>query len=116
MYCQGCGNQIVSGATYCSQCGRPVAPQASTNYYPAGAPVTTSGLAIGALIMALIFPIVGLIMGYLARKEINNSQGRLEGQGLATASIVIGWIFTILGIFFIAIFITTLAMSSSYYW
>jgi hypothetical protein len=52
----------------------------------------TSTLAIVALIVSFFAPIVRLILGYVARKEVDNSGGRLSGRGLATAAIVINWL------------------------
>lgn len=66
--------------------------------------------------MSLVFPIVGLIMGYLAKKEVRNSQGRLSGDGLATAAIVIGWIFTVIGALLIIIGVAALISASSLYY
>ena len=60
----------------------------------------TSSKAVAALVISLIalvtgalpVGIVGLILGYSARDEIHASNGTLDGDGLATAGIVIGWI------------------------
>lgn len=118
MYCPGCGNQIAMGATYCSQCGRPAMPSGASEgqRFQQAVAQTSSGLAIGALIMSLVFPVVGLIMGYLAKKEIRNANGRLSGDGLATAAIVIGWIFTIFGAILIVIGIGALISTANYYY
>lgn len=112
MFCQGCGTELALTATFCSQCGRPkpgsaaavreVAPQQPPvqQYQSVQAP-ETSGLAIGALIAALFIPILGLILGYVARNDIRSTNPPKGGDGLATAAIVIGWIFTIIGGFFL---------------
>jgi hypothetical protein len=42
--------------------------------------------------LALIGPILGVIFGNAALKEIRNSNGSLGGQGLAQAGVIIGWI------------------------
>ena len=102
MFCQGCGTELAQIATFCSQCGRPKPGTTATHqpsmpqYQPMQAPVT-SGLAIGALVAALFIPLLGLILGYVARNDIRSSNPPKGGDGLATAAIVIGWIFTILG-------------------
>lgn len=67
---------------------------------PAPATPPTSGMAIGSLIASIagfiIVPvlggIVGLILGYIAKKQIRESEGTLAGAGLATAGIIMGWI------------------------
>jgi hypothetical protein len=57
----------------------------------------TSGLAIGAFVAALFIPILGLILGYVARSDIRSSNPPKGGDGMATAAIVIGWIFSVIG-------------------
>jgi hypothetical protein len=113
MFCQGCGTEFAPGATFCSQCGRPkpgsgneAAPQPmpTTQYQMMQAP-QSSGLAVGALVAAIFIPILGLILGYVARNDIRSSNPPKGGDGLATAAIVIGWIFTILGFFSLIFFI-----------
>jgi hypothetical protein len=56
----------------------------------------TSGKAIASLVFSIlgsgIFSIVGLILGYQAKREIDESGGRITGRGLALAGIIIGWI------------------------
>jgi len=69
----------------------------------------TSGLAIGSLVASIlgltfvptIGCIVGLILGYMAKRQIAESQGTMGGDGLAKAGIIIGWVgvgLTVLGI------------------
>lgn len=68
-----------------------------------------SGLAIGSLIASIlgltalptIGSIVGLILGYMARRQIEESMGRMGGEGMAKAGIIIGWVgvgLTVLGV------------------
>jgi len=42
--------------------------------------------------MYWIGSILAICLGYAARREIRNNPGRIEGQGMATAGIVLGWI------------------------
>jgi len=74
-----------------------------------------SGLAIGSLIASIlgltfvptIGSIVGVILGYMARRQIEESGGAVGGEGLAKAGIVIGWIgvgLTVLGICIVVFF------------
>jgi hypothetical protein len=112
MFCQGCGTEFAQAATYCSQCGRPrpgssaanrgPAPQYSASpQYQSSQATQTSGLAVGAFVAALFIPILGLILGYIARNDIRSTNPPKGGDGLATAAIVIGWIFTVIGGFFL---------------
>jgi hypothetical protein len=66
---------------------------------PATSP-PTSGLAVASLLLGIggltILPLLGsiaaIILGYMARSEIRRSPGRVGGEGVATAGIVLGWI------------------------
>jgi Domain of unknown function (DUF4190) len=73
------------------------------NAYPGYAPPMpnqTSGMAIASLvlsllgffILAVIGPVLGIIFGHMALGEIKRSNGTVEGQGLAVAGLVIGYI------------------------
>jgi len=85
-------------------------------YTPPPATPQTSGMAIGSLIASImglcIIPIiggiVGLILGYIAKKQIRESVGTLTGEGLATAGIIIGWIQVALLCAFCVIFVLAL--------
>lgn len=63
-----------------------------------GAPPQTNSMAVGALVASIlgffcgVGFVIGLILGYNARKQIRASGGQEGGEGAATAAIVIGWI------------------------
>lgn len=83
-------------------------------YYPSANP---SGKAIAALVLSLFgISILGLILGYSARTEIRTSQGRVGGDGLALAGIILGWIGTIGWALFWVLIIVAAAMSDNYYY
>ncbi|MBN3458806.1 DUF4190 domain-containing protein [Mycobacterium sp. DSM 3803] len=68
--------------------GRPVAP----------APASTNGTAIAALIFAILFAPVGVILGHIARSQIKRTgEG---GKGLATAALIIGYLLIVLPLVF----------------
>lgn len=50
----------------------------------------TNGLAIAAIILAFLFPPAGLVLGIMAKNQIELSGE--DGEGLATAAIVISCI------------------------
>jgi hypothetical protein len=58
--------------------------------YPYAPPRKTNTMAIIALILSFVFFPVGLIMGYMAKREIE--QTGEDGEGLAKAAIIIGWV------------------------
>jgi hypothetical protein len=79
--------------------------------HPVFVPVrSTDGLAIASLITALMgIPIVPIVLGFVARGRIERSGGRSDGNGLAMAGIVIGFIQIVIGIAFIALLIAGFA-------
>jgi len=76
----------------------PPPPPSPPRAYVAGA--QTSGMAIASLVMGIagwtllpwIGSILAIIFGYVARNEIRQRPGELEGEGLAVAGLVLGWI------------------------
>jgi hypothetical protein len=51
-----------------------------------------ASLVLGLLWMYWIGSILAICFGYAARREIRNNAGRIEGQGMAMAGIVLGWV------------------------
>jgi len=69
-------------------------------------PVSTSGWAIASLICSIVgVPLLGVIFGFIALNEISNSAGRIAGEGMAKAGIIIGFVFMALGILLVIIWI-----------
>lgn len=67
------------------------------------APTSTSGLAITSLLLGVLgcIPILGIaavVLGIVAIGQIDKSEGRIGGRGMAVAGSVIGGIFAVLGI------------------
>lgn len=87
-------------------------PQYYGGYQGPMAP-STSGFAIASLILSIasfvILPIIGavlgVIFGHLALNEIKQSQGRVEGRGLALGGLIVGYIHIGLAICFVVGFI-----------
>jgi hypothetical protein len=85
-------------------------------------PPQTSPLAIASLALAVlgfvcamffVLGIAAVITGLRARKQIEGSQGRLQGQGMATAGLVLGVLsIVVAGTFWILYF--TGAMDSAF--
>ncbi len=93
--CPACGSAIGSDERFCRVCGRQVAA-AQVSAAPIGTG-ETSGKAIASLVFGLFlfffpFSIVAIIFGHLSLSEIKKSAGRLTGQGLAIAGLVLGYV------------------------
>ena len=77
--------------------------------YPA--PRQTSTLAILALVAGILgwtlLPFLGslggIIFGHMARGEIRRSNGQLDGDGLAVAGLVLGWINVMLAVLLVLV-------------
>ena len=77
---------------------------------PAAPASSTSALAVASLIagifswilMPFIAGVVAVICGHMARGEIKRSNGTLEGDGLAIAGLVLGWINVVLCVLAVA--------------
>lgn len=78
---------------------------------PAGGPPKNSSKAVAALVVGIISPILGLccaiiglvgivavVLGRSAQKEIAASGGRLTGEGMAKAGVILGYIGISLGL------------------
>jgi Domain of unknown function (DUF4190) len=107
-FCPGCGTNLSEGERFCGTCGRDTsATSTAPPVDPAvafGLPPETSGKAIASLICGVFFLILpvamaAIVFGHLSRSEIRRSAGRLKGNGLAIAGLVLGY----LGVVFIAV-------------
>ncbi|HEX9069086.1 MAG TPA: DUF4190 domain-containing protein [Ktedonobacterales bacterium] len=94
------------------------------SYAPAAGPMPAgnSGYAIASLVLSilglvavlpLIGSILGIIFGHLSLNEIKNSNGQLEGRGMAIAGLVIGYGALALGLLLICAIIAIALISSS---
>ena len=100
--------------------GQPQYPQAPPPQYPPvqyGAPPfqpKTNGLAVASLVLGILWvcsigSILAVIFGYMAIKQIDESQGRETGRGLALAGVILGWI----GVAFLVLYIVLLAVGAA---
>ena len=96
-FCTRCGNSMADGDKFCRACG---APLGSVAIAPPVVPTGVAKTSIKALlslifgIFIFFFPLslVAVILGHLSLSEIKKSAGRLTGEGLATAGLVLGYI------------------------
>jgi type IV pilus assembly protein PilA len=99
--CAQCGNALTPSDRFCAVCGRAVAafaPASSSEPVPSPAmPPPTSGKAIASLICGVFFfmlpaSIAAVVLGHVSLSDIKKSAGRIQGQGLATAGLVLGYL------------------------
>jgi hypothetical protein len=90
-----------------------------SDYYE-GAPATPkSSMAIISLVAGILgftfFPLLGsivaVITGPMAKKEIAESAGSLNGEGMAQAGLVLGWIGIALSVIGICVFVLIFALT-----
>ena len=97
---------------------RPVAAPAYYYQPPAVQKQSTNGFAIASMVLGIIWlywigSILALVFGYIAKKQIAQSNDREGGGGMATAGIVLGWIGAATLVAFIVILIIAAASSPS---
>lgn len=98
-FCSKCGTSIDANDQFCRTCGTAAAamPGEALAPTPPIGPPTTSSKAIISLVFGVLFflfplPIVAIIFGHMALSEIRKSAGRLTGEGMATAGLIMGYI------------------------
>lgn len=83
-------------------------PQWQQPGYPQPQTQSTNGMAVAAMVLGILWiwwigSILALIFGYISKKQIDESQGRQSGRGMAIAGIALGWVgvgFLLLGLAF----------------
>ncbi|MGH3666389.1 MAG: DUF4190 domain-containing protein, partial [Egibacteraceae bacterium] len=106
----GAGGQYQQQGAYGPHSWQP--PPGGYGYGTPYQPAQTNGMAIAALICGVatfacgITFLPALILGYIAKGQIDRSGGQQQGRGMAVAGIVIGWI----GVAFVMLFAVLLAI------
>jgi hypothetical protein len=70
---------------------------ASTIIQPVTPVERTNGLAIASLVLGILWiywigSVLALVFGYVAKSQIEHSDGFQGGRGMAIAGIVLGWV------------------------
>jgi hypothetical protein len=99
-YCASCGTVVTAEAANCPSCGRPqqiITPTRRTESYAIASLVL--GL-VGITGCPLVASIIAIVFGLQAKARIA-ADPNLDGHGLASAGVVLGWVgiaFAILGV------------------
>jgi hypothetical protein len=90
-FCSNCGAEISEQAPVCPKCGHP-------RYTPRAAGRTEGGAVaslvlgiLGIIACPLVLSIPAVIVGTQARAKIRQDPS-LEGEGMARAGVILGWI------------------------
>ena len=107
MFCSNCGSKFEG--KFCSSCGTAASPDNQSpaaseplvfvqtrSTKPTSPTAQTSGLAIAALVFSFFIPLIGIVLGFVARSEISNSKGLKSGESMANLAIVLGFVFMVL--------------------
>lgn len=110
--CLYCASPIEDSALQCPSCQRWLDPALDSTLNADSPPIVlppraTNGLAIGSLVCGLCWicglgSVAGVILGYIALRQIRREPLRLKGRGMAIAGITLGW----LGILGLAVLIS----------
>src|SRR6266404_2034884 len=128
MFCSKCGAQIDDQAQFCPQCGttspvmaQPPAPPpgpptqqppyaVSGQYVPQYTPPPpTDGKATASLVLGILSVICfgalagipAIILGHVSRSNIQKSGGKVKGEGLALAGLIMGYFSLVISLLFI---------------
>ncbi len=131
-HCPACGAKVSAEAFFCANCGKPLGSRASgkfkspshhppshqapshqaPSHHPPSHQPHTEPLAIISLVITVIGffasgflgPLIGVILGHIALRRIDASDGYLGGRSVAVASLVFGYLFLAIGLLLMIVF------------
>lgn len=115
-FCAYCGREISAQAPSCPQCGHPgpAARITITNRPNESFAIASLACAIaGFVVIPVIGHILGIVFGHMSRGNLKKNP-QLEGETLARAGIIIGWVGLAVSILVIALIVAlVLAVDSN---
>ena len=113
MHCPHCGHPIAAPSPFCPNCGQavPMSSGAATAMQDTQTdPKAVMSVVLGALsiLLSVFVGIPAVILGHLSKASIRRSNGRLKGDGMALAGLILGYISVFLlpviaGVVFVAV-------------
>jgi hypothetical protein len=117
--CPICAEMVQADALVCRYCSYDF----RTGKTPGSGLANVNGVGVASLVVAILsfiaLPlaplslaggIVALVLGYRSRKQVDRSQGREGGRGLAVAGIVLGWIVVLAAVLILVLLVGVLVM------
>ena len=80
----------------------PVSPAASSRPTSSLAVISLVAGIVSWLLLPFVAGLAAIICGHMARSEIRRSNGAMEGDGLAIAGLVLGWVNVVLCVLTVA--------------
>src|SRR5229473_2261001 len=93
MVCPNCASDVNPQAGFCQRCGAKLTPMAQGGVPGDGKAVVSLILGILAIFPFSIFAgIPAVVLGHISRSSIARSMGRLKGEGMALAGLIMGYL------------------------
>ena len=83
---------------------QPISQPYPAPYAPPYGPPKTNVLAIIAFVAAFVVPIAAIVLGHISVSQLRTSGE--QGRGLAIAGLVVGYVFTAIGVLFFILWFT----------
>jgi hypothetical protein len=115
-FCANCGSEVAANSPHCPNCGHPQGAGLQSTAYGRrtdGQAVASMVLGIAGLVLCpLICSIIAIVLGNQAKTRIAHDPS-LDGEGMAKAGVIMGWIGVGLGILGIVGWVLAFAFAAS---